>query len=112
MYPAALSKAKVVYKEPLFVNEDHFFMTVFVFEAPMGKNTSLECIRTVPFRCHMQRLGVKFQNCTNTKRMSADTKRTANDTRRIPAHPAKRQTFPGAEIFLHSVNSTCSKIKI
>ena len=31
---------------------------------------------------------VKFYNCTNSKRMSTDTKRTANDINRISVHAA------------------------
>ena len=49
MYPATESEAKVVCKESLFVddNEDVFFMTVFIRQAPIEENNASECIRTV-----------------------------------------------------------------
>ena len=46
MYPTAESKAKVVYKEPLFVEEDYSFKTVFIREAMIEENTASECICT------------------------------------------------------------------
>ena len=51
MYSAVKSEAKVVYKVPLFVDEEDYFMTVFVQEAPIEENTSSECIRTVAATC-------------------------------------------------------------
>ena len=36
MYPAAESESK---KEPWFVDEDYFFLTVFTGEAPIAGNT-------------------------------------------------------------------------
>ena len=36
MYPAAESKAKVVYKKPLFIDEDYSFMTAVIQEALCG----------------------------------------------------------------------------
>ena len=32
------------------------------------------------------RMAAKFCNCTNAKRMSTDTRRSANDTTKIPVH--------------------------
>ena len=44
--------------------------------------------------------------------MNADTKRAASGTPRIPVHAAYKKTGDyRAEVFLHSLNSTCSKIK-
>ena len=51
MYPDAEPEAKVVYKEPLFVNKDHFLGRVFIREAAMEENTSSECIRTIVATC-------------------------------------------------------------
>ena len=51
MYQAAESEGKVVYIEPLFVEEDYFFMTVVTREAPIEENTSYECIPTVAPTC-------------------------------------------------------------
>ena len=48
MYPGGESNAKVVYKEPLFVEDFQFlFMTVFIREAPIEENSASECIRNV-----------------------------------------------------------------
>ena len=43
MYPAAESKAKVVYKDPLFVTDDYFFKPFLLEE----DNIKSECIHTV-----------------------------------------------------------------
>ena len=74
MYPVAESEAKVVYKETLFVDNHQFFMNVSIREAPTEENTASECVRTVAAT-----MAVKFYSGTNTKRMSTDTKRSAND---------------------------------
>ena len=50
MYPAAESKAKVD-KEPLFVNQDCFFMNVFIREARIEEDITSEFIRTVVATC-------------------------------------------------------------
>ena len=55
MYPAAELEMKVVYEEPLFVNEVYFFMTIIVQEAPIEDNTSLKCNSTLAATC-----GCKF----------------------------------------------------
>ena len=57
-----------------------------------------------------QREVVRFSNCTHTKQMSADVKRTTDDSPRIPVHAAQKTGRYRAEIFLYSLNSTCSKI--
>ena len=51
MYPAVECEAKVVYKEPLLVDEDYLFMTVFTGETPTKKNAASECIHTVAATC-------------------------------------------------------------
>ena len=47
MYPAAESEAKMVYKEPIFVDEHKFFINVFIQKASIEENTASECIRNV-----------------------------------------------------------------
>ena len=51
MYSASESEAKVVEKEPLFVDEDYLFMTAFILKAPIEQNTTSECIRTAAVTC-------------------------------------------------------------
>ena len=46
-------------------------MSAFIGEALIEENTSSKCIRT-----KAQHVVVQFDNCSNTKRMSADTKQT------------------------------------
>ena len=48
----------------------------------------------------------------HTKRMIADTMRTANDTREVSVHAAYKIEDYWAEVFLHSLSSTSSKVKI
>ena len=54
-YSHVSSEMKVVYKEPLFVNEVYFFMTIFIQEAPIEDNASSKCISTLAATC-----GCKF----------------------------------------------------
>ena len=65
MYPAAESEAKMVYKEPLFVDEHQFFMTVFIREAPIEENIGSECILTVAatYGCKLLQLYEYEANC-------------------------------------------------
>ena len=58
MYPAAESEAKVVYREPIFVDEHKFFMTVFIREALMEENAASDCSHTVAttFGCKILQL--------------------------------------------------------
>ena len=80
-------------------------MTVFIQKAPIEESTASECILTVAV------LVVKFYNCTNTNRKSTDTKRTANDVPRIPVHCSIEDRRLSAEVFLHGLNSICSKLE-
>ena len=45
MCPSGASQPKVVYKEPLFVDEHQFLMNVFIREATIEGNTGSECTR-------------------------------------------------------------------
>ena len=77
--PAGVSEAKVVYKEPLFVNDHQYLVTVFIREAAIQKNSASEYVARWP-----QGMVVKFFSCTNMKRMNMDKKPTTNVTPRIP----------------------------
>ena len=44
MHPIAESEAKVVHKEPIFVDQ---FLILFIREARKEDNTTSECVRTV-----------------------------------------------------------------
>ena len=55
---------------------------------------------------------VKVYNCTNAKWRSADTKRSSNDTLRIPVNATLKKEDYWVEVFLNCLNSTCSKIKL
>ena len=64
MQPVAESEAKVVYKEPPFVDEHHFVVTAFIREAPIEENTSSEYIRTVAATCGCNILMYEYEaNC-------------------------------------------------
>ena len=80
MYPATESDAKVVSKEPLFVDEHYFFMTIFIQEAPIEENTTSERICTVATR-----YGCKILQLYEYEVNEYDAKQTENDTLRVPA---------------------------
>ena len=75
----------MVYKKTPFVDENYFVYDCFIRDAPIEKNNLSECIRTVSATCDSKCLQpYKYE----LKQMSADRKRTANDTQRIPVYAA------------------------
>ena len=81
MHLIAESEAKVVYKEPIFVDQ---FLILFIREARKEDNTTSECVRTVgaTYVCKILQL---YKYVANE---GTDTKQTASHTRRMPVYAA------------------------